>query len=75
MTTTSASTKVFTQFTIFQELNLQFSYYHVLTKRTSQGEQIALLCKTLKASVLYTERQGCRNSKLSVSRIDRFSLL
>lgn len=45
------------------------------TKRTSQGEQIALLCKTLKASVLYTERQSCRNSKVSVSRRDRFSLL
>lgn len=36
--------------------------YHVLTKRMSQGEQIALLCKTLKASVLYTERQGYQSA-------------
>lgn len=51
------------------------SLFYALTKTVSQGERIALLYKTLKASALYAERKGCRNSEVSVSRTDRFSLL
>lgn len=57
------------------ELEPRFSYYLSLTKGSGQGEQIAFLYKRHKASALYTERTCCRNSKISVSRRDCFSVL
>lgn len=49
------------------------TFYHVCTKRLTQGEQIALFCKTMKSTNIYIESQPSVFSKGILSKETLFT--